>query len=45
MNKVGFTHVCLGNHEFELSVGVLIDRLKEMKAKIINTNIHGLPEG
>jgi len=43
MNRIGFTHTCLGNHEFELSVSNLIDRVKESKFKVINTNIKDIP--
>eukprot|EP01122_Echinamoeba_exundans_P010870 TRINITY_DN4161_c0_g1_i2.p1 TRINITY_DN4161_c0_g1~~TRINITY_DN4161_c0_g1_i2.p1 ORF type:complete len:753 (+),score=124.79 TRINITY_DN4161_c0_g1_i2:328-2259(+) len=42
MNQVGFTHACLGNHEFDMSVKVLVDRLAEMQFKVVNSNIHHL---
>jgi hypothetical protein len=42
MNQVGFTHACLGNHEFDMSVKVLVDRLAEMQFKVVNSNIHPL---
>uniref|UniRef100_A0A7S3ZAI4 EF-hand domain-containing protein n=1 Tax=Lotharella globosa TaxID=91324 RepID=A0A7S3ZAI4_9EUKA len=41
MNEVGFTHVCLGNHEFDLSLDDLKLRLNQMKhvGKILSTNV------
>lgn len=42
MNESGFTHVSLGNHEFDLSVQVLLDRLKEVQFTVLNSNIRGI---
>lgn len=42
MNQVGFTHACLGNHEFDMSVKTLVDRLSEMTFKVVNSNIKPL---
>eukprot|EP01127_Copromyxa_protea_P019092 TRINITY_DN6119_c0_g1_i1.p1 TRINITY_DN6119_c0_g1~~TRINITY_DN6119_c0_g1_i1.p1 ORF type:complete len:529 (+),score=95.39 TRINITY_DN6119_c0_g1_i1:228-1814(+) len=44
MNECGFTHVSLGNHEFDLSVQVLLERLKEIKATVLNSNIRGIED-
>ena len=33
MNKIGFTHCSIGNHEFDLSVKTLLQRIHEAKFK------------
>mmetsp|Transcript_28246 Transcript_28246/g.39281 ORF Transcript_28246/g.39281 Transcript_28246/m.39281 type:complete len:556 (+) Transcript_28246:359-2026(+) len=41
LNAVGVTHICLGNHEFDVSLNDLKTRLGELKkAKVVTTNIH-----
>lgn len=45
MNECGFTHVSLGNHEFDLSVQVLLERLQEIQATVLNSNIRGIDGG
>jgi 2',3'-cyclic-nucleotide 2'-phosphodiesterase (5'-nucleotidase family) len=42
MNQVGFDYVGVGNHEFDLSVSNMLQRIKQSKFKWINTNINTL---
>ena len=50
MNAVPVTHACLGNHEFDHSTMILGQRLSELEATVLNSNIvstddmHGLDE-
>jgi len=45
MNEVGFTHICLGNHEFDLPLKTLKKRLFEIQgAEILATNINFPPD-
>ena len=50
MNAVPVTHACLGNHEFDHSTMILGQRLLELDATVLNSNIvstdehHGLDE-
>lgn len=50
MNAVPVTHACLGNHEFDHSTMILGQRLSELDAVVLNSNIvstdehHGLDE-
>ena len=46
IRAAGITHVCLGNHEADLQINVLKDRLNELQrrgsVKVLNSNISGL---
>lgn len=46
IRAAGITHVCLGNHEANLPLGVLKDRLNELgrrrKTVVLNSNVSGL---
>jgi 2',3'-cyclic-nucleotide 2'-phosphodiesterase (5'-nucleotidase family) len=42
MNTIGFTHVSLGNHEFDFGLKILTQRLKESQFTVLNTNVTGL---
>ena len=50
MNSVPVTHACLGNHEFDHSTMILGQRLSELDATVLNSNVrstdafHGLDE-
>jgi len=50
MNSVPVTHACLGNHEFDHSTMILGQRLSELDASVLNSNVrstdafHGLDE-
>lgn len=39
MNAVPVTHACLGNHEFDHSTMILGQRLSELEATVLNSNI------
>jgi len=39
MNSVPVTHACLGNHEFDHSTMILGQRLSELNATVLNSNI------
>eukprot|EP01121_Diplochlamys_sp_Union-15-3_P015215 TRINITY_DN497_c0_g3_i1.p1 TRINITY_DN497_c0_g3~~TRINITY_DN497_c0_g3_i1.p1 ORF type:complete len:561 (+),score=126.23 TRINITY_DN497_c0_g3_i1:45-1727(+) len=39
MNATGVTHVCFGNHEADIPVHALVDRISEFEGKWINTNM------
>lgn len=41
MNAVGFTHVCFGNHEDDIEPSELSDRVRELRAKCLGTNVRG----
>jgi 2',3'-cyclic-nucleotide 2'-phosphodiesterase (5'-nucleotidase family) len=45
MNLVGFTHAILGNHEDDIPTAALRDRLRELRATLIDTNVRGLDAG
>ena len=45
MNAVPVTHACLGNHEFDHSIEILGQRLGELDAEVVNTNVFACPEG
>jgi 2',3'-cyclic-nucleotide 2'-phosphodiesterase (5'-nucleotidase family) len=42
MNHVGFTHAVLGNHEDDIPTAALCDRLRELRATLIDSNVRGL---
>eukprot|EP00127_Corallochytrium_limacisporum_P006704 Clim_evm17s233 gene=Clim_evmTU17s233 len=44
MNRCGFTHVCLGNHEADVPIRDLKQRIAESQFKWINTNMRELDE-
>jgi 2',3'-cyclic-nucleotide 2'-phosphodiesterase (5'-nucleotidase family) len=48
LNALGVTHVCFGNHEDDVPVAELRDRMRELRGKWLATNVHGfsppLPE-
>jgi hypothetical protein len=39
LNAIGFTHVSLGNHEFDLSLEVLLNRIPEVQCPVLTSNI------
>ncbi len=41
LNALGITHVVLGNHEDDVPVAELRDRLRELHATCLGTNVHG----
>jgi 5'-nucleotidase len=41
LNALGITHVSLGNHEDDVPVAQLRERLRELHAKCLATNLHG----
>jgi 2',3'-cyclic-nucleotide 2'-phosphodiesterase (5'-nucleotidase family) len=41
LNALGITHVVLGNHEDDVPLAELRDRLRELHAKCLGTNLHG----
>jgi len=41
LNAVGITHVVMGNHEDDVPVGQLRERIRELHAKCLGTNLHG----
>ena len=41
-NRLGVTHVCLGNHEADVGVRELRRRAGEFKGVMLNTNVPGL---
>ena len=45
MNAIPVTHACLGNHEFDHSIEILGQRLGELNARVVNTNVFACPEG
>ncbi len=45
MNAIPVTHACLGNHEFDHSIEILGQRLGELDAEVVNTNVFACPEG
>ena len=45
MNAIPVTHACLGNHEFDHSIEILGQRLNELDAEVVNTNVFACPEG
>src|SRR5271165_6704328 len=40
LNAVGITHVVLGNHEDDVPVAELRERLRELHATCLGTNVH-----
>lgn len=42
LNAIGVTHVCFGNHEADVGIDAIKDRLLQSKFCWINTNIHDL---
>ena len=42
MNEVGFTHAVLGNHEDDVPTAALRERLRELRATLLDTNVRGL---
>lgn len=38
-NAVGVTHLCFGNHEANISINQLEERMHECKGKLLNTNV------
>jgi len=44
LNQVGVTHVCLGNHEFDISLDELKLRMEQSQFEWINTNLPELNE-
>lgn len=44
LNHVPITHAIVGNHEDDIEVDQLIERLHELRATVLLTNIHGLDE-
>jgi hypothetical protein len=43
LNAIGVTHVCFGNHEADLSLDVLSERIKESNFTWVNTNMPSFP--
>lgn len=41
INAVGFTHVCLGNHEDDIEPAELRARVRELRPKCLGTNVRG----
>ena len=41
LNAVGITHVVLGNHEDDVPIAQLHERLRELHAKCLGTSVHG----
>jgi 2',3'-cyclic-nucleotide 2'-phosphodiesterase (5'-nucleotidase family) len=41
LNALGMTHVVLGNHEDDVPVAQLRERVRELHAKCLGTNVHG----
>ncbi|HEX3344617.1 MAG TPA: metallophosphoesterase, partial [Polyangiaceae bacterium] len=41
LNAVGVSHVVLGNHEDDVPVAELRQRLRELRARCLGTNLHG----
>jgi 5'-nucleotidase len=41
LNALGMTHVVLGNHEDDVPVAQLRERIRELHAKCLGTNLHG----
>ena len=44
MNHVGFDYVTFGNHETDVKISALNDRIRESKFTWINSNMTGLPD-
>jgi 2',3'-cyclic-nucleotide 2'-phosphodiesterase (5'-nucleotidase family) len=44
MNKCDITHVCFGNHECDISMADLANRIKESKFKWVNTNMREIDQ-
>ena len=42
LNRVGVTHVCFGNHEFDVGMEALAERLKQSQFTWINSNMQTL---
>jgi 2',3'-cyclic-nucleotide 2'-phosphodiesterase (5'-nucleotidase family) len=43
LNEIGFQYCCFGNHETDVPLAALGERIKESKFKWINSNMVGLP--
>jgi 2',3'-cyclic-nucleotide 2'-phosphodiesterase (5'-nucleotidase family) len=43
MNAVPVTHACLGNHEFDHSIETLGQRLGDLEASVVNSNVFACP--
>lgn len=41
LNALGMTHVVLGNHEDDVPITQLRERIRELAAKCLGTNVHG----
>ncbi len=44
LNRIGYSAVALGNHEFDYGVPELRNRLKEARFPVLSANITGIPE-
>lgn len=44
LNALGFTHVCMGNHEADGSLTDLVQRVSEFSGTWLNTNIEDFPK-
>jgi 5'-nucleotidase len=42
LNALGITHVCLGNHEADVTITALRQRIQESHFTWVNSNLHGL---
>jgi 5'-nucleotidase len=42
LNALGITHVCLGNHEADVTINALRQRIQESHFIWVNSNLHGL---
>jgi 2',3'-cyclic-nucleotide 2'-phosphodiesterase (5'-nucleotidase family) len=44
LNKIGYSAIALGNHEFDYGVPELRNRLKEARFPVLSANVTGIPE-
>lgn len=42
LNKIPMTHCCFGNHEADIGITALKDRINEFKGTWLNSNVRSL---